>query len=170
MNRRRNVKRSLPALEVVSFSSASKRKVELTTPVVGEGIGQQKEINDGVIDHSSTSVELSYPNEIESTDGDDEQEDNTVSGYARKQQRAAKHWSEITNEMLTAVIESECVSDEQLCTRCTQDPATFRCLKCGAGALYCEACVAAVHNNRNYFHVVEQWKASVLNCLFLAIL
>ena len=49
MNRRRNVKRSLPALEVVSFSStsASKRKVELTTPVVGEGIGQQK-----VIDHS----------------------------------------------------------------------------------------------------------------------
>ena len=66
-------------------------------------------------------MELSYPNEIESTDGDDEQEDNTVSGYARKQQRTAKHWSEITNEMLTAVIESECVSDEQLCTRCTQN-------------------------------------------------
>lgn len=170
MSRRRNVKRTLPPLEVISFthssSAPSKRKIKFTTSTVGGACEIRDSENlDITTDPSQNFLPFSYElddvNESDDgNDGDDEQEQITVcvSSYARKQEGAAKHWSDIRGKLLQAVIESECIPDKQICMHCNQDSAAFRCLKCGAGIFYCEECVRSVHDHRNIFHVVEEWK------------
>ena len=172
MGRRRNVKRNLPSMEVVSFegsSTFSKRRITLTTPDVVQPVeGSGSKDDDLIEEHTMQPLAMDIIDGNEGDDEDDSEDDQAeVSCYKKRQQRAAQGWENIRDAMLRAVIESEWIPDGSLCTECRTANAMFRCLKCGAGVFYCEACVSTVHSiNRNVFHLVEQWKAStfVLKC------
>ena len=174
MRRRRNVKRNLPGLEIVSFDGSgksSKRKLTVTTP----DVVRQVETNElPVQDKDLTEEQPLQPHIVDmnnGNEGDDEgdsvNELEDVTNYRKRQQRAAQGWEGIRDAMLQAFVESELIPDGCLCTKCKTDNATFRCLKCGAGVFYCEACVSVIHSNQNVFHLVEQWQASKLVCLFM---
>lgn len=160
MGRRRNVKRSLPMIEVVSFESSStssansiskttKRKCRLTTPDVVEpihGSDSSSGNEDFMDDTSMQGLARVVDGNDDGNEGDDEEDleaenANVTSEYRRKQQRSAKGWENIRDAMLRAVIETEMIPDGCLCTECNHSNATFRCLKCGAGVFYCEECV-----------------------------
>ena len=167
MGRRRNVKRKLPSIEIVSFegsSTVSKRRVPLSTP----SVDQPAQESDSESDHFAEEHPI-QPLIIDMDDGnegdneeDSEDDQAEISTYRRKQQSAAQGWENIRDSMLQAVIESELIPDGSLCNECQTGTAVFRCRKCGTGIFYCETCVGTVHRNKNVFHEVEQWEASVI--------
>jgi hypothetical protein len=172
MSRRRNVKRRLPSIEIVSFEGSSnitKRRVTLSTPDVIQPV----EASDFVSEHSAEvhpiqPLIMAINDGNEGDDEDDSEDDQPaeVSNYKRKQQSSAKGWENIRDSMLQAVIESELISDGCLCAECHTGTAVFRCRKCGTGIFYCETCVSSVHSKKNVFHEVEEWKASLI-CFFI---
>ena len=125
MRRRRNVKRSLPGLEIVSFDGSgksSKRKLTVTTP----DVVRQVETNElPVQDKDLTEEQPLQPHIVDMNDGnegDDEgdsaNELEDVTNYRKRQQRAAQGWEGIRDAMLQAFVESELIPDGCLCTKC----------------------------------------------------
>ena len=102
MSRRRNVKRNLPGLEIVSFDGSgksSKRKLMVTTP----DVVRQVETNElPVQDKDLTEEQPLLPHIVDMNDGNegddegdsvDELED--VTNYRKRQRRAAQGWEGI---------------------------------------------------------------------------
>ena len=50
---------------------------------------------------------------------------------------------------------------DQLCLRCKEVLASFRCQLCGPCGFYCWECFEACHNHTNLFHVVEKWEVNL---------
>ncbi|XP_028417790.1 uncharacterized protein LOC114542444 isoform X2 [Dendronephthya gigantea] len=147
MKRRRNLKRTLPAIEIVSFgrSSVQRRKVTLTAPEIVDS-NQRRQVGD---DEETFRMDTENRETFAMNDGhegddeeesDDDQGEDEVTQYRKKQQRAAQGWEDIRDAMLRAVVELEWIPDGQLCSKCATSEANFRCLQCGAGVYYCEQC------------------------------
>ena len=172
MGRRRNVKRKLPSIQIVSFegsSSVSRRRFTVSTPDVFQPVQTSDSESEHVAEvHPVQPLIMDMNDEIgnegdNEEDSEDDQPDQAeLSIYKRKQQSAAQGWENIRDSMLDAFVESELIPDGSLCTECQTGTAVFRCRKCGTGIFYCETCVSAVHRNKNVFHEVEKWEASVI--------
>ncbi|CAB4029372.1 Hypothetical predicted protein [Paramuricea clavata] len=95
MGRRRNVKRSLPYKEVVSFESSStfsKRRITLTTPDVVQPVeGSGSKDDDFIEEHAMQPLAMDIIDGNEGDDEDDSEDDQAeVSCYKKRQQRAAQ--------------------------------------------------------------------------------
>ncbi len=171
-NMRRNIKRTLPSFDVISFTESSptpvRRRIEMTTSqeqnFVSTCISENEDIP--VEDTSNISIpfvfdegELSGDSDSDNSDEDENAKNSTI--YSKRQENSARNWESVREDLLKAVIESECIPDDQMCTNCRTDSASYRCLKCGIGNFFCESCVASLHSKICVFHVVEQWKVSI---------
>lgn len=173
MGRRRNVKRKLPSIQIVSFegsSNISRRRFTVSARDVVQPVQTSESESEQLAEvHPAQPLIMDMNDEIgnegdNEEDSEDDQPDQAeLSIYKRKKQSAAQGWENIRDSMLQAVIESELIPDGSLCNECQTGTAEFRCRKCGTGVFYCEKCVGAVHRNKNVFHEVEQWEASVIH-------
>ncbi|XP_028412340.1 uncharacterized protein LOC114535157 [Dendronephthya gigantea] len=173
----RNIKRTLPrgpSFEFVAFTDSSpspiRRRIELASPQNRDETSARVNEVGECEDNLGTSVQTSSSfvfserdlteifSESDSDCENNEKAPGKSTSYAKRQQSSTKNWENIRGTLLKAVVESECIPCGQLCTNCNVASANFRCLKCGAGNYFCEACVASLHKNVCVFHVVEQWK------------
>ena len=68
-------------------------------------------------------------------------------------------WEALRSKFLSAVVESSAMPEEQTCLSC-DNPAEFRCQRCGPVSFYCYACYKSHHKSTNIFHVAERWEVS----------
>ena len=177
MGRKRNIKRRLPSVEVVTFGASrtiSKRRLVMRTPNLAASDTRSDGEHGNLIEHPPTqSIPHSVDRDDDGNQADDEEimesdaESENVSQYRKRQQRSAEGWKNVRDAMLQAVIESEWLPDGCLCSNCSVADALFRSLACGASVFYCESCVSIVHRNRNVFHDIEEWKASSLTLSYV---
>ena len=80
-------------------------------------------------------------------------------GLSKHHQRRVKEESLIVREsLLKARIEEEAFSmASQTCVTCAI-PAICRCVDCGPRQYFCLDCAKMLHNERNYFHILETYK------------
>jgi hypothetical protein len=174
---RQNIKCNLPELDVISFCdspSPVRRKVDLaTTDDLPDEINKDSsypassfEFYIAEFSESDNSSDLESANsEEEGTQGRSRK---TTNQYNKRKGNSAKNWETIRIMLRDAVIETECIPVGQICHVCNTALANYRCLKCGIGHFFCEPCVASVHTNIGIFHIVEEWKVSMLLlCFFL---
>jgi hypothetical protein len=178
---RRNIKRNLSGVDLISFDSDSdcdsnaiaparavRRKVEYVIDVAElESETSREELN--CFDDSASLVSIEFDSDsIGSSDNDSgeeqESQQQTITNYARREENSAKNWAEIRFKLRDAVIESECIPVGQQCSKCNSKSADCRCIKCGMGNFFCQDCVVSIHQNICVFHVIEQWKVSVCVC------
>ena len=157
---RRNIKRNLPSNTIVCFGGSSsapvKRKLNL---VASNGCDSG---NDAITTASTSGIINERNLRIGDTnDVMENGEGKTASDYKKRQENSAKNWATIRSQLLSAVVESECLPDQSLCGICGTAPATFRCTRCGIGILFCQQCVASLHSNVSLFHVIEEWKVII---------
>ncbi len=179
---RRNIKRNLAGLDLISFNSGSnapvravRRKVELEVinpvnpPNVQAELESEPSCEESNCFDEGGSSELFEFREQDclfdgdsSSDSDEEQEsqEQTITNYARREENSAKNWAEIRSKLRDAVTESECIPAGQPCCKCNSKNADFRCVKCGMGNFFREDCIVAIHQDMCVFHVIEQWKVS----------
>ena len=76
------------------------------------------------------------------------------------QKQAAEGWKKIRMDMLHAVIESEALPVDQMCSVCMSSTASCRCLQCGPEYFFCVPCYEAAHLKTNIFHQGEVWEVN----------
>lgn len=76
-----------------------------------------------------------------------------------KQKANVSAWEEVRPRMLSAVIESSSMTEDQQCILCPNS-AEYRCTQCAAWAYYCGDCFGKMHLQTHLFHTGEVWKES----------
>ena len=79
-----------------------------------------------------------------------------------KQKAVTAGWDDVRSSLLKAAVESSALPTSQCCIKCP-NPATHRCIQCGALAYYCRTCFEEAHSVTNLFHVGEVWEVSCNN-------
>lgn len=179
---RRNIKRNLPGFDVVSFTDLSpspvRRRVELATPQEPNFVDTCSRVNEDILVDVDANISTQFALDQREVSSDSDSAESSDEGestqktttYGKRQQNSAKNWENVREELLKAVIESECIPDGQVCSKCGTDRASYCCIKCGIGNYFCESCVASLHRNICVFHAVEHWKVSSICCGKLIIL
>lgn len=67
-------------------------------------------------------------------------------------------WEGIRESLLQTRVEEEAFSCETACIECNTNTAVCRCMECGPRQFFCHDCVKLLHENRNYFHLLETYK------------
>ena len=88
----------------------------------------------------------------------------SVSLHAIKQKASAAAWDQVRVTLQKAAIESSALPSDQGCILCA-NPATHRCIHCGAWVFYCRTCYTQAHSVANFFHVGEVWEVCLLGFL-----
>ena len=81
-----------------------------------------------------------------------------ISLYSIKQRANVAAWESLRPALLTAVVECCAMPEDQLCTLCCNDEASFRCKQCGPCVYYCSNFLHGWHTCNNIFHTAEEWK------------
>ena len=91
--------------------------------------------------------------EIEESSGIDLATQDTCSSrsYLQRQEKLCDAWSQIRENLLTALIESSVPKVGTNCRTCNQ-VAVIICQQCGPQAVYCEECTESLHLACNIFH------------------
>lgn len=180
---RRNIKRNLKGLDVLSFSNSSparrsRRNVAFLpgqsnsdesirtsttttrSPLVQELVQDNNEIDRDFIPSTSFEFQIREVDEDDICSEEERADKKTADAHCKRKQNSAKNWESIRSSLLNVIIESECIPLGRTCFVCNVAPAIFRCISCGIGQYFCENCVESLHKNVCVFHVVEQWKVS----------
>lgn len=81
-----------------------------------------------------------------------------LTNHEKRQLNLTQKWTDIREDVLKAYSKVSHIPGGQECVVCRQVEAVLRCEHCGPRQYYCLACGHAMHENRNYFHVLELWK------------
>ncbi|XP_028416356.1 uncharacterized protein LOC114540360 [Dendronephthya gigantea] len=157
-------------IKVVSVSTSGNkrtRSVDLhgSTSEVKLQNSEVEEIVDTPMTCPSTTTGL-----LES-DGEDASQSNTnlPSKHQKRRTREFEEWEKIRERLLSSRYEVDFFVEGIMCCQC-DSPADVRCKDCGHDVHYCYNCAKASHGGRNYFHVLEMFKAGFLYHCFLIIL
>ena len=92
--------------------------------------------------------------------GKDAQQDG-LTKYLSRRVKEYNSWEEVRQSLLHARIEEEAFSSDTMCVECCNSLAVCRCMECGPRQYFCMDCASALHEKRNYFHVLQAFKVCI---------
>ncbi len=92
------------------------------------------------------------------SDADDQ---DGVTPYQKRREKAYGSWEDIRERLLQGRIEEEAFCCEQQCCECGIERVEMRCVECGVEQYFCVQCANRVHEGKNYFHVLEKLKVNI---------
>lgn len=127
--------------------------------------------NEGHDDFAGTSRQITpdtHDNNSEPGREDGHDEIKNLNEYERRLLREEGAWEKMRSKLRSSHVKQQYLSEDFPCRECTQEgraipkAAVYRCQDCGPGQFYCHDCATSLHGTRNFFHILEVWRVSIL--------